>query len=224
MSTNKVRAYPEKFVVKSKTRDYQWDVVRDSCSRDGNSYSFAIEGNKHIGNYTSGYMDERMLDDGYEFIFPEPALVFPFTYAGNKESYKVVKDDRGATWWHDINSDWVSTVPFLYSDEEIKEYIKEGSWIITSVGEQKELSHAEGAFNPPAEKASEAPASVVGALKVEVTSKGIKKATEALSAFADAAERVNIALESMQEIMAEMGLTQQEVSVSKWDDFKIDFS
>jgi hypothetical protein len=160
-------------------------------------------GHKYDAPYTK-HLVEGLIDRGDwtvtrdldEKAPEEPELVFPFTYTARKESFKVIKDSEGATWWHDMNSSWVSTVPSLYSEEEIKSSIKKGDWIVTSVGEKVEGSH----------KPSDNATSIAESLKVRVDSSEIKAATEAMNAFAEAVENVNVSLESMQKLMFNMGL------------------
>ena len=177
------RNYPEKFVVKSKCMDYQWDV-----SWNGYTYDFKLADGTLIADCTAGYMDERMLDEGYEFIFPEPKLVFPFTVRTNYDNiYLIEKDCQGV-----INMIDSEGRKHPRTEQKVREFIKQGLWIVTSVGNQK-----------PTKGTLQGSAITSNKLTVKIDAEA---ATESMNALAEAIESVNIGLESMQKLMAEMGL------------------
>jgi hypothetical protein len=125
----------------------------------------------------------------------EPELVFPFTYRHNgcDTEHIVVKGSDGTLKWME---DYPTTWDDLFSEDQLREDIKRGEIIILSVGEQPK----------PSQTRPEAPTSVVETLKVRVDSSEIKAATEAMNALAAGVENVNVSLESMQKLLAEMGL------------------
>jgi len=187
------RNYPEKFVVKNPTAKYEWNVVRD-----GDEYAWTTVGNcLNIGNYTARYMDS--LSGGYEFIFPEeapqePSLVFPFTVKHSSATTGGIYTITNGTERDRVdcyNVEFDSTTYDLWSYDQCKQFIKEGVWLVQSVGNQK-----------PVELPS-ASETIVSALTINITTEA---ATEAMNALAEAIESVNIGLESMQKLMAEMGL------------------
>lgn len=208
--------YPEKFVVKYPEFDFTWDVSQDVS---GKFWTWIdTDTNANIGNFSEAQMDAFKCG-GYEFIFPEqapqePSLVFPFTYhpaRSDGDSFEVTQDDKGDLWWEDLENDgWHSTTSNLFSRDEVKARIKSGEWVVTSVGEQKPVE-------PPSSRYD---SESTHTLKMNTT-----QATEAMNTLAEAAERVNMALLAMQDIMAGMGLTGQACKGPEFDDlFKFDIS
>lgn len=176
------RNYPEKFVVKNPVAKYEWNVVRD-----GDEYAWTTVGDcLNIGNYTARYMDS--LSGGYEFIFPEPKLVFPFTVRTNYDNiYLIEKDCQGV-----INMIDSEGRKHPRTEQKVREFIKQGLWLVQSVGEQK-----------PTKGTLQGSAITSNKLTVKIDAEA---ATESMNALAEAIESVNIGLESMQKLMAEMGL------------------
>jgi hypothetical protein len=125
-----------------------------------------------------------------ESVTKERELVFPMTVEIPTDStYYIYKDTDGVLWMEDTKSDWVSTVPNLYSDEGLRNNIVKGSWRVVSVGSQK----APEAVPEPSKP-----------LTIQLDSEQLVEATERAEALAQAVELVNIALEDFYSLIKKL--------------------
>ncbi len=111
----------------------------------------------------------------------EPELVFPFEILeGGVAPFRLNKTEDIITMFS--IRDGYYLIDGLFTENQIKEKIKCGYWIITSVGEQ-------------------APTSVVSTLKVEVCQTDITKALEGCKELTEAYEELAVAIERVNKLM-----------------------
>lgn len=182
-------SYPDKFKIKDRSDGGVVDVKKVD---DGYSFTYQRTG---FENFFCKESAESIIKNFYTVVQEGPEMVFPFKYKHCIENQvgtvhkwedgavdgmlKVVIFDVEDGEYHECY-DWM--------EEDAKRWIKDGTWIVTSVGEPKKPSSI-----------------VIEELVVKVNSDGVELATERLTKLAEAAEAVNISLESMQQLLSEIG-------------------
>lgn len=190
--------YPSQLSFYHDTTTQQYDLVKIPHI---NKWACYQDGSTHGATYTAEEIAEHFREGHWkEVSFAEDApkdreLVFPITYKSVHEdcAYKIVKDDDGVLWWHCQNSDWVSTIPDLYSHEHVAERIKSGDWRVISAGPQKAPEATPSVSSP-----SGAPTSASKGFTLSVDSEQLVEATERANALAEALVAVRFCLEDFQ--------------------------
>lgn len=203
-----MKSIPNKFSFYHAGTTQRYDMEKQAprklwvCSREDTLASCAY--------YTESEVRQHIADGDW-WIIPqapdEPSLVFPFNFTVKDGDYS--RD--GYTAFQGTNDDHVKVTHTeghnednQYTKEKVKEYIKDGTWIVTSVGEQPyELSESEGPYNPPETPTS--PSKDVSELTIKINSDGVEEAVERFKRLEQAVEAVNVSLESMQQLLKEIG-------------------
>jgi hypothetical protein len=173
--------------------------------RNGVYYCTAtdVEAKDHHNRWSVETTQYNIADGTWKFVrsLDEPELVFPFTVKTDSDNiYTITSNLNGGVIMTSTDG-----LQYKHVDNEMaKNFIKKGLWIVQSVGSPK----VEGSTT-----ASNNATSLVDSLKLSVTSEGVKEATEAFKELAQRIENVNIALESMQQIMTDMGLATKDEPV-----------
>ena len=134
----------------------------------------------------------------------EPEMKFPFTFkhTGDNTLYTAVrKNDNGSIHiiWDDDSADG-------YCVKTVEKYIKDGTWIVKSVGEQ-----------PPTQES-------VTPLTIEIDSTCVDEAIHKMKMLAQAVENVNISIETMQKLFREIspcGVGKGAVDVPDYSTFNL---
>lgn len=195
--------YPKKFELFDR---YQPDCPNVQVTYDEVSGKYDLHYSCGSNQRYSEADVDNFVECFYDVVYLEPELVFPFTvkHSSSGSLYTIHKDIEGVNCY---NHEYQKVSYNQWSEEQCKQFIKDGIWLVQSVGGQpnKELSDAEGSYNAPEVPASDSKDISSLTLKVDAT-----QAIEAIKAIAEAAHEANIALLSLQEIIAEMGLGKRD--------------
>lgn len=194
----KVYQYPDSFQFTHDTTSQVYDMVKLknhglwACTQPGlqcvgTGATYTAE--EIAGHFAEGHWKEVSFAEAQE----ERSLPLPFTFYvehGTKILYEASHelDNRVYILWEGCEEGTT------YSVESVKNFIKNGTWRVTSVGPQASTA-------PPAP--SKEAAKGLDRITIKVSSEGVVEATERVKRLAQAVEDLNISLESLQSIFAE---------------------
>lgn len=215
-------SYPDKFQFAHENTTQLYNMTRLAgtaqplwaCTRgDEEGYSASPLYNEFQiqDNFDNGYWQEISSSEPNE---PEMVFPFNFTVLGYEETngeYTMYKDQVGVSWVK--CADWETTQPDLYSEEEMRRFIEEGKWRVTSVGEQPPKEEIFDANKKENFKESTRLSfgkleDLTVTLKADTTDAVVDMQNATLVAInlAQAVENVVISLQSLQALLNEMGL------------------
>jgi hypothetical protein len=161
--------------------------------------------------YTESEIRQHIADGDWWLIPKEPEMALPIDFKFKDVEVKYTYYESDGDMYLKTNKGWKSP-PNWVSQEVAKERIKDGTWIVTSVGKQPyELSEAEGSYNPP-----EAPTNLskdISHLTIKVNSDGVEEAVKAAKELSDVVDSVNAGLERMNELLGQIGGARKEYAV-----------
>ena len=197
--------YPNQFSFTHDTTSQMYDLVKIpntrlwGCTFHGDTFGVGVTG----ATYTAEEIAHHFKEGHWKEIAPEVAprsevsnaepverpLVFPFTFR--------VSDQKSVCTAHGLNCDsnlvtsgdeFGFKYPTCWTEGMARQAIKDGDWIVLSVGPQTTTA--------PPEPSKEA-AKALDSLVIKVSSDGVVEATEQILKLAEATERLNIAMESL---------------------------
>ena len=159
-------------------------------------------------NYTAAFV-QGCVNEGSWIItkdLDEPELVFPFTAVAKHTPKEIAEEEtftahRSECNNYEMYTSYPDGAEYVFSLDSCKKFIKDGTWIVKSVGEKVTETVEELDFIQKGQFVSDG---TISDLPIKVTIEGFDETMERLEKLRQAYEDVNIAMESVIALQKEL--------------------